>query len=28
VQLKGRITPKRMRALLRDLGYLVELVAA
>lgn len=28
VQLKGRITPKRMRALLRDLGYLVELAAA
>jgi len=25
VQLKGRITPKRMRSLLRELGYLVEL---
>ncbi|MAB79228.1 MAG: hypothetical protein CMJ89_07730 [Planctomycetes bacterium] len=25
VQLHGRITPRRMRALLRDLGYLVEL---
>lgn len=25
VQLKGRITPKRMTSLLRDLGYLVEL---
>ena len=28
VKLKGRITPRRMRSLLRDLGYLVELTDA
>ncbi|MEM7309743.1 MAG: helicase-associated domain-containing protein [Planctomycetota bacterium] len=28
VQLKGRITPRRMRSLLRELGYLVELAEA
>jgi hypothetical protein len=28
VQLKGRVTPRRMQALLRELGYLVELGSA
>jgi len=27
VRLKGRATPRRMQALLRDLGYIVELGA-
>ena len=28
VRLKGRVTPRRMQALLRELGYIVELVPA
>jgi hypothetical protein len=28
VRLKGRVTPRRMQALLRELGYIVELVEA